>query len=306
MCTERELYRWSTTIHNSDDEEGLYVEECESSDEISLENYDEMRPFERGGGNKNNKIVVVGVYSNAIHDEVYWADTDGNTLVTVEADLAAEDSTIKVWNKTTCESLFQVSLGQLVSSIVMTRDGSTLLCSFYNWTIQFRRTSDNFRVFKTIQLPEDQRVGDMTIYCELEDGTFILDSQWEFQRWDFSKETTLQIFTGHEYHVFYVIELKTDVIVSSSQDNIIIWRVSTGERLHKLTSSSEIRGLVKLSDGFFATGESFKIRLWNEHGHNYATYSTEDKVRSMIRLVDGSIVTRERDKYHRLLTIVKQ
>jgi len=153
----------------------------------------------------------------------------------------------------------------------------------------------------------------MTVCCELEDGTFILDSKEEFQRWDLSKEIALQTFTGHEHRISDVIELKSDVVLSVSEDELIIWRVSTGECLHKLTNLPDIMGLVKLSDGFFATGSGFKIGLWNEHGYNYATYITESEIQSMIILTDGSIVTRECGDYsgyyaydHLLLTIVKQ
>jgi len=38
------------------------------------------------------------------------------------------------------------------------------------------------------------------------------------------------------------------------------------------------------------------IKLYNEYGYNYATYTTYD-VQEMIRLTDGSIVTLEDQKH---------
>jgi len=93
MCTRSELYRWSTTIYHKGDqeEEGLYVEEYDSCDEISVE----RPPIECGGGNKNNQLVVVGVYSNDGHSVVFWAETYGKLLVTLEDEIT-DDSTLNV------------------------------------------------------------------------------------------------------------------------------------------------------------------------------------------------------------------
>jgi len=159
---------------------------------------------------------------------------------------------------------------------------------------------------KTTQLPqkdEDQYAHkDVAIYCELADGTLILDYENALQRWDVSNVTLLQTFTLDSWNIFKVIELNKDTIASASEfenGSVIIWRVSTGELLHQFRHSEwEVVGIVKLSEGYFATrwqksGDDFdedednddnddkddkddneRIELWNEYGNHYATLST--------------------------------
>jgi len=238
------------------------------------------------------KFVVVGTYEG--HDSYVSsaAEKDDNTIVT-----GSDDSTLRVWNKTTCECLLTIALSDSVSSIQKTRDASTLVCGFQNGSVEFRRLSD-LEVDNTIQLKEEDdeyRDTSIHIYGELEDGTFILAEGSRLQRWDISNQTLLQTFTGHKGVLFGAIVLNRDIIVIASEIEATIWRVSTGELLQTLRClDCEVEGIVKLTERHFAIGSTDKmIRLWDEHGYNYATYPTEDEVQSMTVLADGSIVTLE-------------
>jgi len=253
------------------------------------------------GGNQSNKLVNVGVFQQHTEDVIFVTDIDDNKIVTVsQVQLELKrDVTVRVWNKTTCESLETLSLSSEFSSVFKTRDRATLLFGFENGSFDFRRTSDLQIVVKTIQLPRDEYGYDvLIIYCELLDGTFILHYENELQRWDFSTQTLLQTFTGHYEDILEVIELNRDTIVSASKGKTIIWRVSTGELLRKISLDGVAVGLVKLSEGFFAIGvRGYRIdineiiKLWNERGHNYANYEAYYDVQHMIKLADGSIVT---------------
>jgi len=246
-----------------------------------------------------NAFEIVGTYKGHEGYATGAADIDENTFVT-----GAEDCTLKVWNKTTCECLQTIALSDGVASLHKTRDGSTLICGFEGGSVEFRRLSD-LEVVNThpIQLkPEYDENGESSIiiYGELEDGTFILSEGSKLERWDITNQTLLQTFTGHKSEISSAIVLNNDVIVSASDVETMIWRVSTGEPLHKLTCYPEdgVEGIVKLTERHFATGSTDKkIRLWDEHGHNYATYPTDNKVRSITVLADGSIATLEYEQY---------
>jgi len=246
-----------------------------------------------------NAFEIVGTYEGHDGCESAATEIDENTFVT-----GAKNCTLKVWNKTTCECLQTIALSDGVASLHKTRDGSTLICGFEGGSVEFRRLSDLSEVINTIQL----KLGDLDendevriiIYGELEDGTFILSEGSKLERWDIPNQTLLQTFTGHKGDVSSAIVLNRDIIVSASKLETMIWRVSTGEPLHKLTCypKGRLEGIVKLTERHFATGSTDKkIRLWDEHGHNYATYPTENRVNAMTVLADGSIATLENERY---------
>jgi len=326
------LYRWVTTVHHQEQKKEEEEEEEEEKDDGGVDDddddndsNDDIWEDHQGGGNRHNKLIIVGRYEGH-REDVFFAEVLGDDrLITASCNdslVPTPESILKVWNKTTGECLETISLGPLVSTLLKMRDGTTLLCGFENGSLQFLRTSD-FRVMKTIQIQEkDKEVrgeegkeeeGEeegtyLTLYCELEDGTFILGfGSQKFQRWDIPTETALQTFTGHDDGIYCFIEIKRDIIVSTSDQETIIWRVSTGECLHKLTSEHKVMDIAKLSGGCFARAtKDFEIQLWTAYGHNYAIYGTAEEVRSMISLVDGSLVTFEDSIRRKLLVIVKQ
>jgi len=130
--------------------------------------------------------------------------------------------------------------------------------------------------------------------CELEDGTVLVSTTTEVKRWDIMKGTV--IWFPSSITVFKMIELRRNTtIVSIATTAIKIWRLDTGECLHFLTQHNSILlGLVKLKEGYFATGEKGQIRVWDEDGCTIATYYTDcDKrcmrVDAMGSLVNGSL-----------------
>jgi len=93
------------------------------------------------------------------------------------------------------------------------------------------------------------------------------------ERWDIANQTLLQTFTVCGSGGVCAVELNKDTIVSASGTIATAWRASTGEKLFSCCFEGEVEGLVKLTERHFATGSADKkIQLWDEHGHNYATY----------------------------------
>eukprot|EP01102_Stenamoeba_stenopodia_P016199 TRINITY_DN5632_c0_g2_i4.p1 TRINITY_DN5632_c0_g2~~TRINITY_DN5632_c0_g2_i4.p1 ORF type:complete len:423 (+),score=70.17 TRINITY_DN5632_c0_g2_i4:79-1269(+) len=258
-----------------------------------------------------NKLVISRKYEG--HTEDVWdlTELDDNRFATISYDCnIQEDSTVKVWDKKTCECL--ETLRSPVLSFMKMSDGSTVLFGFAGGRFEFRRIS-NLEVVKAIQLPRNDQVarGNSRMLCELEDGTFLFyyEDERQIQRWDLSTmqdkdETLLQTLTVADLtEISEVFELNKDTIVAVTQCETIIWRLSTGERLQQ-TSYSKLLGSVKLSEGYFATfvpwvdvGDDDIIELWNEHGECYATYTIDYCVSALIKLADGSIVTYEREEY---------
>jgi len=131
--------------------------------------------------------------------------------------------------------------------------------------------------------------------CELDDGTIVVAGSFDLKRWDLTKRTVLQSFRGHTEPTVKVLKLKSDTIVSTAQDSTVkIWKVSTCECvstlvLHDVGVATDV--LVKLKDGYFATGSRDRmIRVWNDAGIKIATYQTECNLTAMAKLESGSIV----------------
>jgi len=159
LCDDDNIvYRWAPTKHHHEEvdekKEGEEDEKKEEEAEADESNDETEEELEYG---------IVGVYKGHEKGHVYFAtDLNDDKIVTVSRqdrkDVVGDkhDSTLKVWNKATCECLETLLLSYRISSIHKTRDGSTLLCGFRNGSFQFRRTSD-FRVVKTIQLPQQDK-----------------------------------------------------------------------------------------------------------------------------------------------------
>eukprot|EP01102_Stenamoeba_stenopodia_P016195 TRINITY_DN5632_c0_g1_i1.p1 TRINITY_DN5632_c0_g1~~TRINITY_DN5632_c0_g1_i1.p1 ORF type:complete len:308 (+),score=47.40 TRINITY_DN5632_c0_g1_i1:243-1166(+) len=249
-------------------------------------------------GMATRTTVVIGVYYEGHMDDVWeLMELDDNRFATLSFDYNIEDSTLTVWDKTTCKCL--ETLHSRVLNFMKLRDGSTIICALGRGSFEFRRTSD-LAVVKTGQLPHT----DSRMLCKLEDDTFIFYDEAKLQRWDVLNATLLQIFSVADLtEISEVFELNKDTIVGGTHRDTIIWRLSTGERLKQI-SYKRLIGSVKLSEGYFATivpwadvGDDYTIELWNEHGERYATYDIDYCISMMIRLADGSIVTYEFEEY---------
>jgi len=248
-----------------------------------------------------SQLRVVGTYIGHTEPVTGAVEKDDNTIVT-----ASYYSSLKVWNKMTCECLLTIPLPSLITCVAKTRDGSRLICGYEDGLLEWRRMSD-FQVIHTLQL-----IGFIKIVWELEDGTFILTVDNVLERWDISNRTMLQRLGG-DSRTLVVTELNRDHIVtmdvSDGEGAVKIREASTGECLHSsILLDQFVQGLVNVTEGHFATGSSDNvIRLWDEFGNNYATYDTIDRVFDMIRLADGSIVTYEiKSDASALLVIRKQ
>eukprot|EP01102_Stenamoeba_stenopodia_P016196 TRINITY_DN5632_c0_g1_i2.p1 TRINITY_DN5632_c0_g1~~TRINITY_DN5632_c0_g1_i2.p1 ORF type:complete len:254 (+),score=37.77 TRINITY_DN5632_c0_g1_i2:243-1004(+) len=195
-------------------------------------------------GMATRTTVVIGVYYEGHMDDVWeLMELDDNRFATLSFDYNIEDSTLTVWDKTTCKCL--ETLHSRVLNFMKLRDGSTIICALGRGSFEFRRTSD-LAVVKTGQLPHT----DSRMLCKLEDDTFIFYDEAQLQRWDVLNETLLQIFSVADLtEISEVFELNKDTIVGGTHRDTIIWRLSTGERLKQI-SYKRLIGSVKLSEGY--------------------------------------------------------
>jgi len=216
-------------------------------------------------------------------------EIDDDTLV-----VAYNDETLKVWNKAhTCECIRTIPTSMVVYSMLKSKSGSYLLCGMWDGSIEVLRSKD-FQRTTTIKLRHGSAY--VVCVCELEDGTIVVGGLCFLDRWSLKGATVLKTYRGHSNTVLQVIELKSDVIVSSSWDKTVkIWRASTAECLHTLNQhTGAVYGLVKLPGGYFASGSKDQtLRVWNEHGTCRTTYRTDCTMTAMARLPDGSIVIGE-------------
>ena len=173
-------------------------------------------------------------------------DKDDNTLLT------ASSEALKVWNTSSCECLETLPVGSLVRCMLKTKDKSSIVCGLSGGRVEMRRASD-LGVFYSFRLHDGYDA--VKSICELEDGSFVSAVKEVIDRWD-SNGRVLQTFSGHAEHIYRVIELNRDVIVSASLENTVkMWKVSTGECLRTLTLHSTcVYGLEKVKDGVFVSG----------------------------------------------------
>jgi len=233
---------------------------------------------------EDDRLRIVGIYRGHGSTITCAIEKDDDTIIT-----GARDRLLKVWNKTTCECLRTV--GPLESEVmsILKYDKSILMCGLYNGQIKFfGLLRAGFRLVRSVSMGHL-----MTSFCKLEDDSFVILGYQDMQR-RLKDGTQLQPFRGNSGFIHKVIELKQDVLVSVSvgDQHVKIWRVETGECLRTLTQHTMwVRGLVKLKEGYFATGSKDKtIRVWDDEGHNITTYQTECSILAMTRLEDGSIV----------------
>jgi len=92
-----------------------------------------------------------------------------------------------------------------------------------------------------------------------------------------------------------VIESSPNIIVSYQTNEVMVWDVPTGNRLHdfSLTNVKYIKKITKLAPGLFAIAEMWgpKLQVWTEEGGLIQTIDTGCRIKAMTRLGDGSVVT---------------
>jgi len=138
--------------------------------------------------------------------------------------------------------------------------------------------------------------------CELVDGSFVslsMDRINLMKRWD-ENGSVLQTFYGeHSRNAIKVIELKSDTIVTltmsePSQNTVAIWKLSTGQLLHTLTSHRLVSHLMKLSEDKLLTFSQSCFCVWNMvNGECVETVATEfsTRVHVVMTRVGDAIVT---------------
>jgi len=240
------------------------------------------------GGNENKSLRLVGTYLG--HQSIVnsAAEMDNNTFVT-----CGFDSRLKVWNKTTCEPLHSLETVSRGFYLMRTKDKTRIVCGMSNGLVEMRRIGD-LGVISSFKVHSKALV----CICELEDGSFVSRSEENIvKRWD-GNGTLIQNFLGSSTIVMKVIQLNSNVIVVSSRDKTVtIWKVSTGQLLHKLTFQFGICGLVKLSNDKFVMGSwDGTLGVWNGmNGERLETVSTDYCIEAMTRLGE-SLVTANKDR----------
>jgi len=206
---------------------------------------------------------------------------------------------LNVWNTTTFECTDTVPLTKQVWSMVKTRNNKSLVCGRKDGWIEIRRMNELGEIVNLFNVHGDPS-GNLNsqlnrplvlCICELTDGTFVSGAENALVRWNDSG-VLLQHFSGCKDNPLRVIELKSDIIVSSSFDITQIWRVSTGVCLHLLSHQYDNSvGLVKLFDGHFVTATYDSFKVYNEKGECIERHPSQYKTRSIARLSDGSIIS---------------
>jgi len=174
-------------------------------------------------------------------------------------------------------------------SLIRSNDKLHIVCGRQDGSIEIRRT-DDLKVVSFFELHTN-----LLCICGLEDGSFVSTSNDKtVKRWD-EYGKVLQTFSGHTSVVTKVIELTSDIVVGVSRDKkVLVWRVSTGDCLHKLNQSpyEAATGLVKLSKDKFATGGRDKtIRVWNGlKGECIETILTDSTIEAMIKVGDSIVI----------------
>jgi len=228
--------------------------------------------------NNSNKYHVVKLGSFSEPYVLCAAEKDDKTLVTASA-----GGGLKEWNMESYECINSIQLDFTVRAMLQTRSRLYIVCGSDNGTIEIRRSNDLRAVVSSFKFQTTVRT-----ICELTDGSFVSGCEdTELKRWN-RNGTVLQTF-DHS-NVLKVMELKSDVIVSATDANLKVWRVSTGDCLHTLNDSFSCIQLLKLSETLFLSNLYNMVKVWNgDKGvciENIPTYRTK----AMLRLRGGVVV----------------
>jgi len=235
-------------------------------------------------------------------------ERSGETLVT-----GSYDSTLKLWNTTSCECLRTMLMPSRVYCMLKQRHNSNgdsssynhskesfFVCGMENGAIQQRRLSD-FSVTFSFYV----HYHPVESICELEDGSLVSASHDEtLVRWTVTNGSgsgngtfkVIQRFLGHARWVLKVIRCKRGLIASTSTDRWLkIWKDSNGECTHEWYLDAETQALIRVKDGIFVSSSGdMKLRVWSAVGECIQTITTEYQVTALTRLRDGSLVTGHR------------
>jgi len=250
---------------------------------------------------RRGDIRCVGNYIGHTMIVLYAIEIDDDTIMT-----ASFDCSIKVWNKWSCECLRTIQTDYMITAQVSISTNKNLL--FYvrsDESVEFRRLRDFEVVFRAFDFE-----GSINRICQLEDETFIVVvGGLIMKQWDISQtlssldyhdssssprqtiDKSIKTFKGHTKEIYDVKQIKKDLLVSLSADEIKLWSVSSGQCLRSFYETMWNR-LVKLSDGFFAGIHRVNatVLVFDENGHNVATYKLLEYATAMAKLTDGSLV----------------
>jgi len=210
-----------------------------------------------GSGNKT--LELVGTYIGHLYEVWCALEMDDNTLIT-----GGNDERVNVWNIATCECLKSVNFTAGIRHLLSTKKGDTshVMCDLEDWSVEIRNTSDWSLIFRFDHHQHffTRRLRDRTFLSGCHDNSVII---WH------EDGTVLSKFDGHSEFVTNVIELRTDLIVSTSADYTLkLWKESTGECLHTSSIHSvPAYGLEPISQNKFVSGlADGTIVVWDDNG----------------------------------------
>jgi len=306
LASEQPLHQADTTalvpLHNHNDDYYSFVSYSRGDGTVKR-----WVVFTRDANSTNNNQQTIRLASTIefpAAERLYLVmGKDRETMVTSTQmtlrDRITQQGYLKVWDTKTLESLNSVAVSRdTVTCMVWNRDKTTVYCGTTSGKIQ-RRTASKLQLESSYH---HHFRGAVTCICELSDGSFVSGGEDRYiYQWGNGRVTE---FEGHSWTITSLIELKEDVIVSASADNILkFWRVSTVKCCKTVTlplfaagpSYQSIRPqLVHLPMEMFATAShDGVIRVWNIRGECVQSIETSYPIDAVMR-VGQMIVTASR------------
>jgi len=230
-------------------------------------------------------------HKEVLHEATYTG-LESEVLCALKTDryiIAGADRLVALWDVETSKFLFFIHMFNAVTSLLITKDNSTVVLGSSTGVISLRRASDLSFVSSF-----EVRSGRIDCICELEDGSFISGGRdSSLKRWEIGTRRA-QNFAEHSGWVTKVIELKRNVVVSASRDGTVrLWQVDPQCFLYVLHLWNPVCGLLMVDRDLclFATGSDKSLEVWNERLECIQYIETDDAISTMTRLEDGSIVT---------------